>query len=164
MEEITIGQAQKLTAPNPFALLSVQIPNGKTNVMAISWWTYASNRPATVIVCLSKKGYSGSCIQQSGSFGLSVVGKQCCESAFKAGTCSGRNMDKVEALQLPMIRPAKFEQDVVDGSRVCFSCKLTNSMEVGDHVLYVGEVTTILGDASVAGLYAFDGYARLDTL
>ena len=56
MDLMTIGQAQKLTSPNPFALLSVRKNDGTTNVMAVSWWNYASNHPATVTVCLSSKG------------------------------------------------------------------------------------------------------------
>jgi len=72
MDLMTIGQAQKLTSPNPFALLSVRKNDGTTNVMAVSWWNYASNHPATVTVCLSSKGYSGQCIRESGAFGLNI--------------------------------------------------------------------------------------------
>ena len=75
MDLMTIGQAQKLTSPNPFALLSVRKNDSTTNVMAVSWWNYASNHPATVTVCLSSKGYSGQCIRESGAFGLNIVGE-----------------------------------------------------------------------------------------
>lgn len=75
LKEITIGTAQKLTSPNPFALLTAGRPDGGVNVMAVSWWTYASNHPPVLAVCLSKKGYSGGCIQREGTFTLSVVGE-----------------------------------------------------------------------------------------
>ena len=42
MTDLTIGQAQRMTAPAPFALLTSADKEGKTNIMAVSWWTYLS--------------------------------------------------------------------------------------------------------------------------
>lgn len=164
MEKLTIGQAEKLTSPNPFAILTVATPSGETNAMAISWWNYASNHPATVTACLSKKGYSGSCIVESGHFGLNIVGENVKDAAFKAGTCSGRDGGKAEKLGLPLTDAMNAPQKMVEGSRLWMSCKLVNTLEIGDHVLYVGEVEDIEGDAGVKGLYAFNGYALLDVI
>lgn len=163
MEVITIGQAQKLTSPNPFALLTVSKPGGGTNVMAISWWNYASNHPATITACLSMKGYSGQCIQKSGHFGLSVVGPQLKDAAMSAGARSGLGRDKAGELGIPLESCEGFSQEMVSGSRLWISCNLKDTLQVGDHILYVGEVEALRGDPSVEGLYAWDGYARLDT-
>ena len=56
MEKLTIGQAQRLSAPSPFALLGTKSAGGKENFMAVSWWTYLSNHPPMLGVCLSDKG------------------------------------------------------------------------------------------------------------
>ena len=90
-QELTIGAAQKLTSPNPFALLTVRKPDGNDNVMAVSWWTYTSNHPASLAICLSKKGYSGQCIQAEGRFAVNIVAEALHEAAFYCGTCSGRD-------------------------------------------------------------------------
>ena len=71
MTDINIGQAQRLTAPCPFALLSVLRDDGSTNLMAVSWWSYLSNHPPTLGACLSKKGLSGELIRKNGEFALS---------------------------------------------------------------------------------------------
>ena len=76
MKEITVGQAQRLTAPAPFGLLSTQTGEGKTNLMAVSWWTYLTNHPPKLGVCLSNKGYSGELIRQTGEFALNIVGEE----------------------------------------------------------------------------------------
>ena len=164
MDSMTIGQAQKLTSPNPFALLSVRKGDGVTNVMAVSWWNYASNHPATVTVCLSSKGHSGQCIRESGAFGLNIVGENLKDAAMKAGSCSGRDMDKAAALGIPLTAQEGFSQEMVAGSRLWISCRLKDTLTVGDHVLYVGEVEAIMGDPSVKGLFAWEGYGRLDTV
>lgn len=163
MEKITIAQAQRLTAPCPFALLSVLMENGRTNLMAVSWWTYLSNHPATIGVCLSKKGLSGALIQASGEFGLSIVGESLRDSAIRCGTCSGRTTDKAVAFGIPLAEAETLKAKIVDESRVVFECKLRDTKDVGDHVLYIAEIAACRGDASINALFAFDGYGRLDT-
>ena len=102
MQNITIGQAQRLTAPAPFGLLSVRKEDGSTNLMAVSWWTYLSNHPPSLGVCLSKKGLSGSLLEESGEFALSIVGESLREAALKCGGCSGRAHDKAAEFGIPL--------------------------------------------------------------
>ena len=162
MEKITIGQAEKLTSPNPFAILTVKKPDGTTNAMAVSWWCYASNKPATVAVCLSQKGYSGTRILETGRFGLNIVGPSVKDAAYACGTCSGRDMNKAAEKGLPLADAEGFDQQMVEGSRIWFNCSLTGSIEAGDHRMYIGEVSEILADPEVPGMYAWNGYGYLN--
>lgn len=73
-------------------------------------------------------------------------------------------MDKAAAIGIPLTAQEGFSQEMVDGSRLWISCRLKDTLTIGDHVLYVGEVETIMGDPSVKGLYAWEGYGRLDTV
>lgn len=164
MEELKIGQAQRLTAPAPFGLLSTLREDGSTNLMALSWWTYLSNHPPMLGVCLSKKGLSGSRIEATGEFGLSIVGDRLREAALRCGGCSGRTVNKAEAFGIALTEPAVISAQLVADSRVCFECRLKDRIEAGDHVFYLAEIAAIRGDDSVRPLFAFDGYARLDSL
>ena len=164
MNSISIGQAQKLTAPAPFALLSARRADGGVNLMAISWWTYLSNHPPMLGVCLSKKGLSGSLIEAQGEFCLSVVGEGLKESAFRCGTCSGKTVDKAAEFGIPTIPASTVSVPAVAGSRVVFECSLRNRIEAGDHIFYLAEILAVQGDDSVRQLFAWDGYARLDSL
>ena len=165
MEPITISASQKLTSPNPFALVTAEKPDGTCNVMALSWWTYVSNHPATLAICLSNKGYTSSCIDASGSFGLSVVGPERKEAALKAGSCSGRDLDKAASLGIPLVDLPGARTKLVAGSRVCFACTAVGKYPMGeDHTLFVGRIEQIFGDPSVPALYAQQGYGALDTV
>lgn len=163
MTDISIAQAQRLTAPCPFALLSSKKEDGTTNLAAVSWFTYLSNHPPSLGVCLSKKGLSGALIAVSGEFGLSVVGEGLKDAALRCGQCSGRTVDKAAQFGIPLEDAKTIAPKLVSGSRVVFECRLVNTVEVGDHVLYIAEVAACRGDASAPQLFAFDGYARLDT-
>ena len=164
MTELSIGQAQRMTAPAPFGLVSTLKDDGSTNLMAVSWWTYLTNHPAMIGVCLSKKGLSGLLIEKNGEFALSIVGEELKEKAEKCGTCSGRTVNKIAELGIETEKASAVAPCVVSGSRVIFECKLVSMAEAGDHVLYMGEVIALRGDPEVKHLYAFDGYARLDTV
>ncbi len=164
MTELTLGQAQRLTAPAPFALLCVRKADGSDNLMAVSWWTYLSNHPPMLGVCLSKKGLSGSLIERGGVFTLSVVGEQLQDAALQCGRCSGREHDKAREFGIPLEKASAVEASLVSDSRAAFECRLADQIEAGDHVFYLAEILACRGDAEIKQLFAFDGYARLGTV
>lgn len=164
MTDINIGRAQRLSAPCPFALLTTLRDDGATNVMAVSWWSYLSNHPPTLGVCLSSKGLSGELIRKNGEFGLCIVGEDLKDAALRCGQVSGRKLDKAAEFGIPLEQAAQIKAKLVSGCRVVFECRLVDTKDVGDHTIYIAEPLAIRGDESVRQLFAFDGYARLGTV
>lgn len=164
MNKITISQAQKLTSPNPFALVGTCDNNGRQNLMALSWWTYVSNKPATVAVCLSQKGFSGSLIKQNMEFTLNIVGENLKKEAFSCGCASGRDTDKVQQLSVKLLPSEHITPMRVEQSRVSFECKVMQHIPVHDHDIFIAEVLEIYGDDSIRQLYTLKGYSVLDTV
>lgn len=164
MTDISVGKAQQLTSPNPFALLSTVKEDGSINLMAVSWWTYLSNRPPMLGVALSQKGLSGSLIEAGKEFGLSIVGENLKEAALGCGSCSGRSVNKVSAFHIPLEDASVIAPKLAAGSRVAFECKLTDKFTVSDHIFYAAEIVACHGDPEISQLFAWDGYSRLDTL
>ena len=161
MDHVSIGRAQQLTSPNPFALVSTSSSCGKNNLAAVSWWTYLSNHPATVGICLSQKGYSGKLIQETGAFCLCVPDETLKEAAFRCGTCSGASVDKAEAFGIALEPSCDIAPQRVAHSRLVLECRLVQSVPVGDHVFYIGEVLGAYANSTAQGLYAMDGYRSL---
>ena len=164
MTELSPGQAQRLTAPSPFGLLSTRQADGITNLMAVSWWTYLSNHPPMLGVCLSRKGLSGSLIEETGVFTLSVVGEALRDAALACGRCSGREHDKAAEFGIPLEAASTIPASLVSGSRAAFECRLVSSAPAGDHVFYIAEILSCRGSAEIKQLFAWDGYARLGTV
>ena len=164
MIKITAGQAQRLTTPAPFGLVSTKKEDGSTNLMAVSWWTCLSNHPPMLGVCLSKKGLSGSLIEKNGEFALNIVGDQLKEAALNCGRISGRMANKPEQFGIALEDAELLDTKIVSHSRVVFECKLVSCCDASDHVLYMAEIVAAHGDAELKQLFAFDGYGRLDTV
>lgn len=163
MNDLTIGQAQRMTTPAPFALLTSVDEAGKTNMMAVSWWTYLSNRPPKIGACLSNKGYSGGNIRANGEFALCIVSEELRDAALSCGRCSGRDTDKAEQFGIELMDAKTVSPKVVAASKVVYECKLSDTLVVGDHTFFVADIIAAYGDDSRRQLFAYDGYGRLGT-
>jgi flavin reductase (DIM6/NTAB) family NADH-FMN oxidoreductase RutF len=161
---VNIGQIQKLTSPNPFALISTRKEDGTTNLMALSWWTYVSNRPATIAACLSVRGFSGELIRANGEFGLNIVDESLKEAAFRCGTCSGRTENKPEKFGIELMDPAVISTKLVKEHRAALECRLVNAVEAADHVIYIAEVVEAHSNPDKRHLYSMNGYSSLGTV
>lgn len=164
MKEITVSQAQRMSAPCPFALLGTKSASGKENFMAVSWWTYLSNHPPMLGVCLSNKGYSGTVIRKQGEFSLNLVALELSSAALNCGRCSGRDINKIEAFGIETMDADQISAPLVRNSRICFECRLNSAHEAGDHTFYMAEIVAIHADENKKQLFAFEGYRRLDTV
>lgn len=161
MKPMTIKDAEVLNSPNPFALVVTCDQNGKPNLMALSWWTFCSNNPPTVAVCLSRRGYSGALIAEQGEFCLCLPDEQLKTAAFACGTCSGRDTDKAEKFGIALTDADAVRPKLVSASRVAMECKLVSTAPAGDHTLYISEVVAVHGDPDAKHLLAMGGYREL---
>lgn len=161
---VKISDIQKALSPNPFALVTSEKEDGSTNVMALSWWCYASNNPPTVLICTSSRGYTGECILRTGEFALCFPSEELKEAALRCGSRSGRVVDKATEFGLELESASVIRPKLVGHCRGALECRLQASYPAGDHRIYVGEVVQTHLDESLPALYAYNGYARLDTV
>lgn len=161
--EISINEIQKLTSPNPFALIT----SGKgeeSNIMALSWWTFVSNRPPMLAVCLSSKGYTHELIDDTGEFGVHLVGDEFREKALKCGQCSGKNIDKIKELEFSMRDADQIRTKLISGCIAALECRTVSKTEVADHFLYIAEIVRIHKESDAKQLLAWEGYRYLSTI
>lgn len=161
MQPITIKEAEKLSSPNPFALVVTCDDTCKQNLMALSWWTYASNNPPTVAICLSGRGHSHTLIDGNGMFSLCLPDDTIAEAAFKCGTRSGRDTDKAAEFGIELIPANEIAPMLVARSKVAMECKVVSAAEAGDHILYIANVVAVHANPDVPHLMCENGYGAL---
>ncbi len=159
---VEIGKVQKQSSPNMFALVSSLKEDGTTNLMALSWWTYASNWPATVAVCLSSKGFSGELIRCTGEFGLCLPDSSIADAAFRCGTCSGRTICKAEEFGIELQDAVTIGAKVVARSEVIMECKVIQEIPVQDHIMFLAEVQETTVNPQYHHVSAVNGYGKLE--
>lgn len=161
MEKITIAKASQLTSPNPLTLVCTETPSGGTNLAAVSWWTYLSFNPGIIGFAMNKKSYSGEMVRRNEKVVLAMPGADIAAAAFSCGTVSGRDKDKALEFGIALKDIPDSVVKIPEHTRLAIECKLTDTVEVGDHFLYICAVEQVYGDESQEALFAWEGYASL---
>lgn len=161
--EISISELQKMTSPNPFVLITSG-EGENSNIMALSWWTFVSNKPPMLAICLSKKGYTHELIDDTGEFGVHMIGTRLREKAMKCGQCSGRNTDKIKEFEFLMQDAERISTKLISEYRAALECRVVSKIEVSDHLLYTAEILKIHRGSDIEQLFAWEGYRYLDAI
>jgi len=133
MDRITILQAQKLTSPNPFVLIAYAEEDGRTNLTAIFWWSYVSNNPPTISVCISAKGFANERIKANNALTINVVSQSLAEKAFQCGIVSGRKCSKAEKFAIELEDNVQGFPKKVKASVASMNCRVDKIVSAGDH-------------------------------
>ena len=146
MQEISLGQASKFTSPNPLTVVCTETPAGKTNLAPVSWWNYLSFNPNIICFAMAKTSYSGEMVRQNKQVVLAMP---------------GTSIAKAEELAIELIDLPEGAIKVPAHSRIAIQCQLMNTVEAGDHWLYLCTVDHVYIVAKEEALFAWNGYAKL---
>ncbi len=98
-----------------------------------------TSEPSQIAISSHKNNFSTAKILESGSFSISVLKKEVNTSLIgEFGFMSGAEFDKFRNVETKTaVTGAPI---VIDSSVAWFDCKVVNSIDVGSHVLIIGEV------------------------
>lgn len=161
MNPITLAQASKLTSPNPVVLVCTERPDGGTNLVTVSWWSYVSFKPGMVVYAMSKKSYSGELIRDTKNVILATPGAAIASEVMACGSSSGRSTDKVKEFGIEMQAVADSRIRIPVHTRVAIRCTMKEFVEVGDHYLYICEVQNVYANEEEEAVFAWDGYSAI---
>lgn len=109
-----------------------------------------TSKPAQLMIGVNKNNYTAGLIRESGLFCATVLTEATDMSLISAfGFRSGRDTDKFDGIA------AKKDADeipyVSDTMSAAFSCRVTGKLDVGTHILFVGELrdARVLSDLPV---------------
>jgi flavin reductase (DIM6/NTAB) family NADH-FMN oxidoreductase RutF len=146
MDELDPNAGFSLTSPLPYVLVTSVDSEGRPNVMGVSWMTKLSFEPFLMAVSIGRKRYSHDLIKAQGEFAICYPSAEQQKAAMYCGSHSGRCEDKFARTGLVAVPSKKIRPPTIEGSTVAFECRLVQSLEVGDHTLFIGEVVAVTGD------------------
>ena len=130
-------------------VLLISKSGSKVNVMACSWCMPVSEDPPLVAVAVSKDSLTNQLIRESGEFTISIPPSTMLAQVWKAGTVSGRKVDKIRELGLKLAPPKATSTPSIDGCLASLECKVANEVEAGECTLFIGEVKAAYADRRV---------------
>lgn len=161
MNKINLPQAAKLTSPNPVSVVCTMKPDGSTNLVTVSWWTYLSFNPNMIAYAMAKTSYSGEMVRNTKKVILTIPGAEIADAVMGCGSTTGRNMDKAEKFGIELAEIEGNSIKIPFHSRVAIQCSLKEYYEVGDHYLYICNVEQAYGNDAEEALFAWNGYSQL---
>ncbi len=134
--------------PYGLYILTGEASDGRVAAATVNWVTQASFAPPLVVVGVKADSGAHDIIKESGNFALNVLGKGQQGQAFtffksleREGNTIGGQEFAAGATGAP----------VLSGAPAFVECKLVETVEKGDHSIFVGEVVEAGVRAEISG-------------
>ena len=137
--------------------------NGKHghNIMAAEWTHHVSYSPGLMAVHIGPHKATAQNIIETKEFGISIASEKQNVIASIAGGKTGKEYSKIGALKelgFEFYKAKKIGVLMVANSASSIECKLVKKIELGDHIMFVGEALAITGTAEKPIIYHHGKY------
>lgn len=110
----------------------------RLNGMTASWVSQVSLSPLLLMVSIAPARYSHDLIKEASTFAINVLTTEQADLGKRFGFKSGRKVDKFAGLEWI---PAPSGAPILPQAYAYLDLKLAYTYDVGDHTLFVGQVT-----------------------
>ncbi|MEE9132924.1 MAG: flavin reductase family protein [Gemmatimonadota bacterium] len=129
--------------PYGLYVLTGETKDGRVAAATVNWVTQVSFDPPLVVVGVKADSGTHAVIKEAGSFALNVLGKDQQATAYAFFKPVEREGDTIGG---EAFRTGTTGAPILESCPAYVECKLTETLERGDHSIFVGEVV----DAGVA--------------
>lgn len=145
--EYSLLSPSTLLSPTPVVLVSSADPKqpGKPDMITIAWAGTVNSEPPMVSVSLRKERLSHSLISASGEFVVNLPDEKMARALDFCGVRSGRDTDKARETGLRYMPADRMDTaPAVEGAPLSLCCKVRQTLELGSHDLFIGEVVSVM--------------------
>ena len=126
------------------AFLLVTKHGEKTNVMTLAW--HMPVEEDLIAIAIDRENYSYELLAKSKEFTLNVLPIDKLDIIWKAGTTSGRKIDKIKELGIELEDGVKIDTPHVKGAMAFLECKVEKELKFKDHSLIVAKIAYAWAD------------------
>jgi flavin reductase (DIM6/NTAB) family NADH-FMN oxidoreductase RutF len=130
--------------PLPVLVVGTYDARGVPNMMAAAWGGICCSRPPCVYVSLRPATYTYDAIVSGGCYTISIPSVDYVREADYVGLASGRDVNKFDVLGLTPVRASHVNAPYVAEFPVVLECSLKQTVEIGSHTQFIGEVVDVL--------------------
>ncbi|HEY7588153.1 MAG TPA: flavin reductase [Thermoplasmata archaeon] len=121
------------------ALITTNGPRGP-NVMAAEWTSHVSYDPFLLSVHIDPANVTHDAILAAGEFGVNLAAEDQIDAMGLAGHYSKAETDKLSSELFATYPGRKVRAPMLHGSLLNAECRLVQSLRLGDHTAFIGEV------------------------
>lgn len=150
MTKQSIGP-RTLLYPHPDLIIGTYDSAGRPDAMAAAWGGICSSRPPAVAVSVQKTRQTYANLMEQREFTISIPSADYVREADYFGIVSGRDTDKFAATNLTPVKGDLVNAPYVGEFPVALECRLLQTVEIGVHTQFIGEILDVKVDESVLG-------------
>ncbi len=107
------------------------------NGMPVSWVSQVSHEPPLIMVCVAQERYTHAMMESSRAFALNIMarGQKGLVDSFMA-----RGIPKSEKFKMVRYREGITGSPLLKDALAYLECRITDTLDTGDHTIFVGEV------------------------
>ncbi len=129
--------------PLPCAMVTVQRPGEKPNIITIAWTGTVCTDPAMVYISVRPSRYSYDIIKETGEFVINLTTDDLVRAADYCGVKSGRDIDKFEVCGLTPIPSKEVSVPAIAESPVAIECRVEQFIPLGSHDMFLAKVLAV---------------------
>jgi len=149
--------------PTPVWVIGSFDKNGKPNAMTASWSGICCSKPPAVAIAIRKPRYTYENIMAKKAFTVNIPSEKYAKEADYFGIISGRDVDKFSATGLTVVKSTLIDAPYIKEFPMAIECKLLDTLEVGIHTLFVGEIIDVKCDEDLLGENNMPNMEKLKT-
>ena len=115
----------------------------KYNLITVAWCGTVASDPPQLTISVRKERYSFAPIMEMGEFTVNLPDADMVAALDHCGVVSGRDTDKFALHQLTPIPGTSVAAPIVGESPLSMECKVVNSLDLGSHTMFVGEILAV---------------------
>jgi len=136
MKKVRLG-ADTLLYPMPAVLVGTMVEE-KPNFMTAAWCGIAASKPPALSVAIRGERHTLKGIEQHKVFSINVASADLAAKVDYCGIYSGRKRDKSQIFK--MFFGDLVNAPLVEDCPVNLACKVLHTLDLGSHVLVIGEI------------------------
>ncbi|TAJ44681.1 flavin reductase family protein [Methanofollis fontis] len=143
--------AKTLLYPHPVLIVCSYDADGNPDAMTAAWGGICSSNPPSVAVSVQKSRKTYENIMATGAFTVCIPPERYVAEADYFGIESGRNTDKIAAAGLTAVGSDLVNAPYIREFPVVLECRMSQSVEIGVHTQFIGEILDVKVDDAVIG-------------
>jgi flavin reductase (DIM6/NTAB) family NADH-FMN oxidoreductase RutF len=141
--------AKTLAQPTPVWVVGSYDKEGKPNIMTIAWGGICCSQPPCIAVSIREATYTYGGIMEHKAFTINIPSVSQAKEADYVGMVSGRTVDKFSEVKLTAVKSDLVDAPYIQEFPVVIECRLLQTVEVGLHTQFIGEIEDVKAEESV---------------
>ena len=146
--------------PVPLVLVTCVDEEGKSNIVTLAWVGTVAAKPPQVALAIRPSRYSHAVISQTGEFAINIPNEDLLPAVDRCGHVSGARTDKFAQMGLTPEPASQIQAPLIAECPVNLECKLTQTIPLGSHDLFIGEIMAVHMDEELLDENGFIDYNK----